>query len=56
MNESAVYATPAKSTEGKYLFCYFTGNEPERERNEQYRYQSLQAFTVWKRWYIKVKK
>ena len=32
MNESAVYATPAKSTEGKYLFCYFTGNEPERER------------------------
>lgn len=30
-NESD-YAQPAKSTQGKYLFCYFTGNEPERER------------------------
>lgn len=26
------YAKPKKSQFGKYLFCYFTGNEPERER------------------------
>ncbi|MBE6720203.1 MAG: hypothetical protein E7571_06075 [Ruminococcaceae bacterium] len=26
------FATPAKSEYGKYLFCYFTGNEPEQER------------------------
>ena len=26
------YAKPKKSKFGKYLFCYFTGNEPERER------------------------
>lgn len=26
------YATPVKSTNGKYLFCYFLGNEPEEER------------------------
>ena len=23
------YAEPVKSTGGKYLFCYFVGNEPE---------------------------
>lgn len=27
-----MYATPAKSQSGKYLFCYFVGNEPEQER------------------------
>lgn len=32
MNNTEEYAIPAKSTNGKYLFCYFTGNEPERER------------------------
>lgn len=26
------YAQPAKSQSGKYLFCYFVGNEPEQER------------------------
>ena len=26
------FAEPAKSTGGKYLFCYFVGNEPEQER------------------------
>ncbi len=26
------YATPAKSQNGKYLFAYFVGNEPEQER------------------------
>ena len=26
------FATPAKSTNGKYLFAYFVGNEPEQER------------------------
>lgn len=26
------FAKPAKSTGGKYLFCYFVGNEPEEER------------------------
>lgn len=25
-------ATPAASSKGGYLFCYFTGNEPEQER------------------------
>ncbi len=25
------YAKPVESTEGKYLFCYFVGNEPEQE-------------------------
>ena len=27
-----MFATPAKSKSGKYLFCYFVGNEPEQER------------------------
>lgn len=26
------FASPAKSQSGKYLFCYFVGNEPEQER------------------------
>lgn len=26
------FAKPAESAEGKYLFCYFVGNEPEQER------------------------
>ena len=26
------YAKPAQSNGGKYLFCYFVGNEPEEER------------------------
>ena len=26
------FATPAKSTSGKYLFAYFVGNEPEEEK------------------------
>lgn len=26
------YTKPVKSKEGKYLFCYFTGNEPKKER------------------------
>lgn len=26
------FAEPAESTNGKYLFCYFTGNEPEQEK------------------------
>ena len=26
------FATPAKSKSGKYLFCYFVGNEPQEER------------------------
>ena len=26
------FAIPAKSTKGKYLFCYFVGNEPHEER------------------------
>ncbi|MGN0533809.1 MAG: glycoside hydrolase family 43 protein [Eubacterium sp.] len=26
------FAEPAESTQGKYVFCYFTGNEPENER------------------------
>ncbi len=26
------FATPAKSQSGKYLFCYFVGNEPHQER------------------------
>jgi len=26
------FAVPKKSEYGKYLFCYFTGNEPEKER------------------------
>ncbi len=26
------FATPAKSQKGKYLFCYFVGNEPQEER------------------------
>ncbi len=26
------FATPAKSTSGKYLFAYFVGNEPKQER------------------------
>ena len=26
------FATPAKSKSGKYLFCYFVGNEPHEER------------------------
>lgn len=26
------YAEPAESTSGAYLFCYFTGNEPEQEK------------------------
>lgn len=30
--ENIKYAVKAQSKEGKYLFCYFTGNEPERER------------------------
>lgn len=32
MENSVNFARPVKSKEGKYLFCYFTGNEPERER------------------------
>ncbi|MBQ8028833.1 MAG: glycoside hydrolase family 43 protein [Clostridia bacterium] len=32
MNHNQEFAEPAVSKEGKYLFCYFTGNEPERER------------------------
>lgn len=27
-----MFATPAKSQSGKYLFCYFVGNEPHEER------------------------
>lgn len=27
-----IFAKPVKSKNGKYLFCYFTGNEPEKER------------------------
>lgn len=32
MNGIKDFAVPVKSTAGKYLLCYFTGNEPERER------------------------
>ena len=31
-NGSFHFAEPAVSTQGRYLFCYFTGNEPEQER------------------------
>ncbi len=31
-NGTIRYTSPVKSTEGKYLFCYFVGNEPEQER------------------------
>lgn len=32
MKNNFQYASPAKSQSGKYLFCYFTGNEPSQER------------------------
>ncbi len=32
MSDSEKYARPEKSRYGKYLFCYFVGNEPEQER------------------------
>ncbi len=31
-NGTIKYARAVESTEGNYLFCYFTGNEPEEER------------------------